>query len=629
MRRWPWAILRATVLGVGYLAVMAWLTWPLAARATSALPHTAIACFFDTLYSAWTLSYESHALVSVGTRLADANIYHPASNALFYGPAALGALPLFAPVFLATGNPVLAINVTFLLGLALTGVAMHVVVRRWTGSDLAGVVAAVTVLFNRWIVWGFVPTAPHWAALFGFPLIAFAAALRLDSLRSASLLVSLVVLQCLTDLVYVAPAVLGPLSVLAAFRLLRRRSRAEGLRLLGVLGLASLMLVPIFRGYSAAQRANPDLAKQTIWSALERVWPAVLPRQFLAGMVPFTVTPVMGGLVILGGLLALWRRRQGATPVVPGGWSQGALWTIVGAYLSLPNTGVIAGIPFVTLMGRLAHLTSIVQAVRAPSRLGVAGVVGLGILSGVAFGEVCAATRAWVRPASLALVLRATLAAAAVGLSYGAYVGSYRPWTGSGRMFSAYPVYVPAPTPPSFLPLLRLSRAPLLELPVGKDGLDPGLQALAMFHSISHWRPLLNGYSSYWPAGFPERMAEANRLPDQAALDHLAETTGLSLVWVHTRGFSAEQRAAWTTPPRPASGHRGFVPLARDGSELLLLIAPGHPFGAPSEPTSTPNAALPNPIRVRTSARRAAAASAGRRVEGRRRDHPGKLAFRH
>ncbi len=445
---------------------MAWLTWPLAARATSALPHTAIACFFDTLYSAWTLSYESHALVSVGTRLADANIYHPASNALFYGPAALGALPLFAPVFLATGNPVLAINVTFLLGLALTGVAMHVVVRRWTGSDLAGVVAAVTVLFNRWIVWGFVPTAPHWAALFGFPLIAFAAALRLDSLRSASLLVSLVVLQCLTDLVYVAPAVLGPLSVLAAFRLLRRRSRAEGLRLLGVLGLASLMLVPIFRGYSAAQRANPDLAKQTIWSGLERVWPAVLPQRFLAGMVPFTVTPVMGGLVILGGLLALWRRRQGATPVVPGGWSQGALWTIVGAYLSLPNTGVIAGIPFVTLMGRLAHLTSILQTVRAPSRLGVAGVIGLGILSGVAFGEVCAATRAWVRPASLALVLRATLAAAAVGLSYGAYVGSYRPWTGSGRMFSAYPVYVPAPTPPSFLPLLRLSRAPLLELPV-------------------------------------------------------------------------------------------------------------------------------------------------------------------
>ena len=80
MRRWPWAILRATVLGVGYLAVMAWLTWPLAARATSALPHTSLACFFDTLYSAWTLSYESHALVSVGTRLADANIYHPASN---------------------------------------------------------------------------------------------------------------------------------------------------------------------------------------------------------------------------------------------------------------------------------------------------------------------------------------------------------------------------------------------------------------------------------------------------------------------------------------------------------------------------------------------------------------------
>src|SRR3989442_14689155 len=144
-------------------------------------------------------------------------------------------------------------------------------------------------------------------------------------------------------------------------------------------------------------------------------------------------------------------------------------------------------------------------------------------------------------------------------------------------MFSASPVYVPAPTPPSFLPLLRLSRAPLLELPVGKNGLDFSWQALAMFHSISHWRPLLNGYSSYWPAGFPERMAEANRLPDQAALDHLAETTWLSLVWVHTRGFSVEQRVASTTPPRPASGHRSLMALARDWSRLTHRVTPRQP----------------------------------------------------
>ncbi len=100
MRRWPWAILRATVLGVGYLAVMAGLTWPLAARATSALPHTSIGCFFDTLYSAWTLSYVKRLL----SRWAGLSLHRlrglptrdPTNNFKLYRTAMLRALPLDA-----------------------------------------------------------------------------------------------------------------------------------------------------------------------------------------------------------------------------------------------------------------------------------------------------------------------------------------------------------------------------------------------------------------------------------------------------------------------------------------------------------------------------------------------------
>src|SRR5262245_2729931 len=106
----------------GYLGVVVWLTWPLATSLGSSLPDSSN----DLYYSAWVLAHESHALVDARASFAGANIYHPAPDALFYGPAALGALPLFAPVFLATNDAVLAINVTFLLGLALTGVSMHV-----------------------------------------------------------------------------------------------------------------------------------------------------------------------------------------------------------------------------------------------------------------------------------------------------------------------------------------------------------------------------------------------------------------------------------------------------------------------------------------------------------------------
>jgi hypothetical protein len=95
---------------------------------------------------------------------------------------------MFAPVFLASGNAALALNVTFLLGLVLTATTMHVVVRRWTGSDLAGLVGATTLLLNQWILWGFVPRTPHWAALCLFPVIAFTAAKPFDSLRSSRVL---------------------------------------------------------------------------------------------------------------------------------------------------------------------------------------------------------------------------------------------------------------------------------------------------------------------------------------------------------------------------------------------------------------------------------------------------------
>jgi len=49
----------------------------------------------------------------------------------------LGALPYFAPAFLATGNPVLASNLLFLGGVTLTVCAVHRLVAGWTGLESA------------------------------------------------------------------------------------------------------------------------------------------------------------------------------------------------------------------------------------------------------------------------------------------------------------------------------------------------------------------------------------------------------------------------------------------------------------------------------------------------------------
>ena len=70
---------------------------------------------------------------------------------------------------------------------------------------------------------------------------------------------------------------------------------------------------------------------------------------------------------------------------------------------------------------------------------------------------------------------------------------------------SAYPI---APVPALSRPILQVlehSRGPLLEVPVGRGLPWPPFHAAAMYRSIYHRRPILNGYSSYWPAGWPER----------------------------------------------------------------------------------------------------------------------------
>ena len=268
-----------------YLSLVVWLGWPLPARLGTHLPRTTFSSDFDTLYTTWALAWETHAVTTDPARLIDANIYHPAAAALLYGPTAFGALPFFAPVFLATANPVLAINVTLLLALGLTALGAHLVVARWTGSEPAGFVAGAVFLTNRWM-WQWAPAAPQFAVLVYLPWIMYLAAAP-TGWRATWALLALVALQTLAEPVYLAPAVLGPLAVLATGRIASPGARAAGVRLLAVTIMAAALLAPLYVGYAGVRAANPSLAQQTLWRN-EALMPLLLPTRLswdgLAGM---------------------------------------------------------------------------------------------------------------------------------------------------------------------------------------------------------------------------------------------------------------------------------------------------------------------------------------------------------
>jgi hypothetical protein len=92
-----------------------------------------------------------------------------------------------------------------------------------------------------------------------------------------------------------------------------------------------------------------------------------------------------------------------------------------------------------------------------------------------------------------------------------------------------------------------------------------------MYRSIFHWRPLVNGYSSYWPAGFAERMALALRLPDAGALAELRRETGVTSIVVDGDYLDARAFSDWRGLA-DAGGGKGLGFVMRSGNVMLFRV---------------------------------------------------------
>lgn len=119
----------------------------------------------------------------------------------------------------------------------------------------------------------------------------------------------LTALQCTTDMVYIAPAVLAPLGALAAVRLARPATRRIGVRLAAAIGVAALALVPIYAGYARVAAENPALRTQTLWPA--PTLPITIPGGLLSPGMPTDLPHVMAVVLALGAIGLLVRLRRG------------------------------------------------------------------------------------------------------------------------------------------------------------------------------------------------------------------------------------------------------------------------------------------------------------------------------
>lgn len=317
--------------------------------ATRALPLSS-----DTRLFLWTLGWDVHALLHRPLALFDANIFFPEPRTLAYSEHLLGSAVLSAPVLLATGNPVPALNFVVLLSCVLCGLGAYLLARQLGASVPAAAAAGIVFAFAppRFVRLAQV----HLATVQWIPFsLAFfhryaSGGGRRDLLAAAAFFT----LQALTSGhggLFLTLAYLGLLPYLWSFgRLpaLPRMLRHLGLAGALILGVNALFLVPYLRAqhdvglhrtlgavYDWAPNAASFLASPThVHQWLLSLWPGLREKVEAAKAYLFP-----GWITLLLAAAALFGRRpsRADTPAPPpnGEPSPWWVWLLDGAIVAV------------------------------------------------------------------------------------------------------------------------------------------------------------------------------------------------------------------------------------------------------------------------------------------------------
>ena len=241
--------LTAVVREVGFfalfLAIAIALTWPLAVNL-----ETAFSDLGDPLLNTWILDWDIHAFTHEPLHLFDAPIFAPAKYPLAYSENLVGIALLVAPLRAFGPSPVTLYNLAMLLGFAMSGYGMSVLVRTVGKSRFASIVAGILFAFCAFkfghlahlqIIWsGWLPLL--FAALFAF--------WRLPSISRAGLLAAAFAMNGLTNIHWL---LFGSFTLCITVAFLAtvhpQRDLRFWSRLAGALVVGSLVLLPFLLPY--------------------------------------------------------------------------------------------------------------------------------------------------------------------------------------------------------------------------------------------------------------------------------------------------------------------------------------------------------------------------------------------
>lgn len=528
--------LAVVLVCAGGIAIAVWGTWPVAGRLSTHVidgsrlggpfPATIQADVYLTL---WILGWDAHALTTAPASLFDGNIFHPASGSLALSEHMLGALPIYLPLALLSGDPVLAHQGTLVLTFAAAFLAMAALVRDWTASWTAAIVAGTLFAFSTFRI----ANLDNLQTLGNYylPLIPLCARRSVtDSARRWPVCSALVLtLQALHSYYlgyagFLTAAVLGGM-VLIGCASARRQWRRLVVPVLIAAAAVALSALP----YLVARQAN---ALGPPASELVRIGSALPGR-----------TGASAALAIALVTAPFWRAGS-----VAGVWLVGLALVALASHLMA--LGPEIEVPGYTVTGPYAlaaHLVPGLSTARVPSRFNVAATMALAALAGIGVAGACRRFRSAAAATVLVVLALAVVSAA--------------------RPLPLRRIETASELPPVYRVLRRVAPGPLVEIPFHDLVRRPfafEVEAQRMYRSIYHWLPILNGFSGHLPPGYPEVSALAVSLPDLQALSELVRTTGVRYVLVHRAELAPGEWQRWR-------GHTGLHPIGAFGTDVLFV----------------------------------------------------------
>jgi len=551
---------QAIVLAVVLAAAAVVLTWPLfrhpattVLEAKSLYGPAATLIQRDINLTLWVLAWDTHALLSDPGRLFHANALWPAPYTLALSEHMLGNVPVFAPIYMLTGNPVLAHQVTLLATFVVAGLTMAAWVLYWTGDRASAAAAAFLFAFAPYRLWqlgSLHVISIHWLPLI---LLGVDASVHGRAPRAGPLAVFCALLLSAACSYYVGYAAFLLAAVyLGSGAMARGRSarRAVGV-IAGVTLLAAVAMAALSVPYLRLRQLGilPDHAQSGFVSL---AFLAAL-RDGIGGTVWRFLHPGEEGIPLYLGAAVLPLAAAGT--VAHRGHPRAALLltAILGFVLSLGPT-MATPLGMVPLPYRwLASVVPGFDAMRVPQRF--AALVTLASVALAALGLAACrrwlAGRGWARIA--ALLPLATVAASWLDV---------RP-----PSIAARPMPVDEAVPAAYRWLAEHGAGkPLIELPASAGA--PYRQSLSMYFSTFHWLPLANGYTPYGPPTFRAIFEAAEGLPEPEALERLLDAAPLHWLLVWRAWVPQDTWPAW----RATFDAR--LRLVEDFGDVLLYARP-------------------------------------------------------